>query len=129
MKQKISLLLLLALIILSSSCKKDSEDKRTVALEYRIEPDLKMVYQVTYTDASGMEVKTPNAEGDFPGGSKKLNVRPPFTAKLLTDVDNYSPYVKFFTLTILVDGEVKAVKEFPIGALLEGVGTVEYKIE
>jgi len=58
-----------------------------------------------------------------------LNVKLPFTAKLKTDIDNYSPYLKSFTLSILVDGDPKAVKEFPVAPNLEGAGTVQYKIE
>lgn len=124
MKYRISLLFILSLAIFFFSCKKDSENKRTVELEYRVGPSLGMVSRITYTDASGAE-----AVKDLPTGQTTLTVSPPFTSKMTANVDNYTPTTMNFTLTILVDGESKAVKEFAVGANSEDVETVQYEIE
>lgn len=128
MKYNISLLFILSLAIFSFSCKKDA-GKHAVELEYRIEPRVDMLYRATYTNAAGTDVVTMDGEADFPGGSRKITVKPPFTAKLKVEIENIAPTLKYFTLTILINGETKAVKEFPVPPNSPGNDMVQYTIE
>ena len=78
-------------------------------VEYLITPASMYFTLITYTDQNGQSVSVGDLS-TFSSGAKSLSVSTkPFDAKISTVMNNTSVNAVAYTLTILVDGQVKTV--------------------
>lgn len=133
--KKVNLILLaLVVICISISCKKNSGGGTQVAqdtqVEYRIEPANSFVYQISFNDKTGSAV-TLTDYSQFSGGVKTIAVASkPFVAKLQVKVNNTTLFPVSYTLSILVDGQLRNFYQFTSQAMIASTtGEVEYIVQ
>jgi len=115
--------------IIGFSCKKEAEEIIFTEVEYGILDIDESIVSITYIDASGNPVVIDDLS-QFVNGSKKISVSTkPFTARLELLINNTTNNEKSYTLGILVNGDVVAIKPVYCPSSGMALGEVEFTIQ
>jgi len=121
---------LIALVsFIGFSCEKKSEELIFTEVEYGILGLDEQIVSITYNDASGNPVVVDDPS-QFVNGSKKLSVSTkPFTAKMALLINNTTNDEKSYTIGILVNGDVMAIKNVYCSPSGMALGEVEFTVQ
>lgn len=126
-----ALLVVFLIAVMGIACKKDSESTpaTSTTVEYRITPMNNSFTKISFTDANGGSVVITDP-AQFASGKKTVSVTSkPFHAKIETQVVNTALTPVQFTLTILVNGEVKITQPASVPASSSSTNVAEYTVQ
>jgi hypothetical protein len=128
MKVVINVLLLTLLFSCSKSENTYVNPPSSYEVEYQIDSPNIYITQVTYTNSNGSPLSVTDLS-TFTNGKKKISVtNKPFTASIITAINNTSASAINYSLIISVDGVVKKFVNAQAPPMATSTATAEYLI-
>ena len=125
--RKLFFLFISSALILSLSCKKESNIVNVI--EYKIDDFDNYFSIIKFQDADGKTVILDDP-ADFPGGSEIISVNTrPFTAVLEAKVDNTTNATRNYMLSIIVDGKTMVFENLQVMPFSTATADVRYIVQ